>query len=216
MQHVSGLGPKLAQNIIEHRDSLGAFKSIDAIKTVKGFGAKAFEQSAGFLRVIGGKNPLDGSAVHPESYSIVKNMAKRLNLQTQELIGNETLAATIRLEDFVTDTVGLPTLRDIITEIKKPGLDPRGEAQSMEYDDRIRDIGDIRIGMKLQGKISNLTKFGAFVDIGIKENGLIHVSQIADRRITDPAEVLNLEQVVTARVIDVDLDRKRIGLSLKD
>lgn len=216
LQHVSGLGPKLAQNIVEHRDSLGAFKSIDAIKKVKGFGAKAFEQSAGFLRVIGSNNPLDESAVHPESYSIVKNMAKRLNLHTQELIGDETLAATIRLEDFVTDTVGLPTLTDIITEIKKPGLDPRGEAQSMEFDDRIRDIKDVRIGMKLQGKISNLTKFGAFVDIGIKENGLIHVSQIADRRITDPSEVLHLEQVVTARVIDIDLDRKRIGLSIKD
>ena len=132
-----------------------------------------------------------------------------------KLIGNDEFLKTINAQDFVTESVGLPTLNDILIELEKPGLDPRGEAQSMEFDDRIRDIKDVRIGMSLQGKVSNLTKFGAFVDIGIKENGLIHVSQIADRRINDPAEVLSLEQVVTARVIDVDLERKRIALSMK-
>ena len=216
LQHVAGLGPKLAQNVVDHRNASGAFKSIDSIKKVKGYGAKAFEQSAGFLRVLKGDNPLDGSAVHPESYTLVKNIAKKLNTSPSELIGNDTILKSINLQDFVTETVGLPTLTDILTELKKPGLDPRGAAKTMEFDDRIRDIKDVRIGMRLQGKVSNLTKFGAFVDIGIKENGLIHVSQMSDRRISDPAEVLHLEQIVSVRVMDVDLERKRIGLSLKD
>jgi uncharacterized protein len=215
LQHVAGLGPKLAENVVSHRNTNGAFTSIAAIKKVKGYGAKAFEQSAGFLRVKNGDNPLDASGVHPESYPIVKSMAKKLNISPNKLIGNDEFLKTINAQDFVTESVGLPTLNDILIELEKPGLDPRGEAQSMEFDDRIRDIKDVRIGMSLQGKVSNLTKFGAFVDIGIKENGLIHVSQIADRRINDPAEVLSLEQVVTARVIDVDLERKRIALSMK-
>jgi uncharacterized protein len=215
LQHVSGLGSKLAQNVVEHRKANGPFKSTESIKKVKGFGAKAFEQSAGFLRVLNGENPLDASAVHPESYPLVRSMAKKLNFSAFELIGNEAVLKNVNLHDFVTETVGLPTLTDILNELKKPGLDPRGEAQSMEFDDRIRDFKDVRIGMTLQGKVSNLTKFGAFVDIGIKENGLIHVSQISDRRIDDPSEVLHLEQVVTARVIAVDMERKRIALSLK-
>jgi uncharacterized protein len=216
LQHVAGLGPKLAQNVVDHRNANGPFKSIESIKKVKGYGAKAFEQSAGFLRVLGGSNPLDTSAVHPESYSVVKKIANKRNLDLKELIGNENVVKEIILLDFVTETVGLPTLQDIITELKKPGLDPRGAAHTMEFDDRIRDIKDIRIGMRLPGKVSNLTKFGAFVDIGIKENGLIHISEISDKRIADPAEVLSLDQAVTARVIEVDLERKRIALSLKD
>jgi len=216
LQHVAGLGPKLAQNVVDHRNANGPFKSIESIKKVKGYGAKAFEQSAGFLRVLGGSNPLDTSAVHPESYSLVQKIASKSNLDLKELIGNENVVKEIILLDFVTETVGLPTLQDIITELKKPGLDPRGAAHTMEFDDRIRDIKDIRIGMRLPGKVSNLTKFGAFVDIGIKENGLIHISEISDKRIADPAEVLSLDQAVTARVIEVDLERKRIALSLKD
>lgn len=216
LQHVAGLGPKLAQNVVDHRNANGPFKSIESIKKVKGYGAKAFEQSAGFLRVLGGSNPLDTSAVHPESYSVVKKIANKRNLDLKELIGNENVVKEIILLDFVTETVGLPTLQDIITELKKPGLDPRGAAHTMEFDDRIRDIKDIRIGMRLPGKVSNLTKFGAFVDIGIKENGLIHISEISDKRIADPAEVLSLDQAVTTRVIEVDLERKRIALSLKD
>ncbi|MFT5057072.1 MAG: hypothetical protein ACI80H_001795, partial [Pseudoalteromonas distincta] len=216
LQHVAGLGPKLAQNVVDHRNANGSFKSIESVKKVKGYGAKAFEQSAGFLRVLGGSNPLDASAVHPESYSLVKKIASKSNLNLKQLIGNEHAVKEIDLPSFITDTVGLPTLQDIITELKKPGLDPRGAAKTIEFDDRIRDIKDIRIGMRLPGKVSNLTKFGAFVDIGIKENGLIHISEISDKRIADPAEVLSLDQVVSARVIEVDLERKRIALSLKE
>lgn len=216
LQHVAGLGPKLAQNVVDHRNANGSFNSIESVKKVKGYGAKAFEQSAGFLRVLGGSNPLDASAVHPESYSLVKKIASKSNLDLKQLIGNENAVKEIDLPSFITDTVGLPTLQDIITELKKPGLDPRGAAKTIEFDDRIRDIKDIRIGMRLPGKVSNLTKFGAFVDIGIKENGLIHISEISDKRIADPAEVLRLDQVVSARVIEVDLERKRIALSLKE
>jgi len=216
LQHVAGLGPKLAQNVVDHRNTNGSFKNIESVKKVKGFGAKAFEQSAGFLRVLGGSNPLDASAVHPESYSLVKKIASKSNLDLKQLIGNENAVKEIDLPNFITDTVGLPTLQDIIIELKKPGLDPRGAAKTIEFDDRIRDIKDIRIGMRLPGKVSNLTKFGAFVDIGIKENGLIHISEISDKRIADPAEVLSLDQVVSARVIEVDLERKRIALSLKE
>ncbi len=216
LQHVAGLGAKLAQNVVDHRNANGSFNSIESVKKVKGFGAKAFEQSAGFLRVLGGSNPLDASAVHPESYSLVKKIASKSNLDLKQLIGNEHAVKEIDLPSFITDTVGLPTLQDIINELKKPGLDPRGAAKTTEFDDRIRDIKDIRIGMRLPGKVSNLTKFGAFVDIGIKENGLIHISEISDKRISDPAEVLRLDQVVSARVIEVDLERKRIALSLKE
>lgn len=216
LQHVAGLGPKLAQNVVDHRNANGSFNSIESVKKVKGYGAKAFEQSAGFLRVLGGSNPLDASAVHPESYSLVKKIASKSNLDLKQLIGNENAVKEIDLPSFITDTVGLPTLQDIITELKKPGLDPRGAAKTIEFDDRIRDIKDIGIGMRLPGKVSNLTKFGAFVDIGIKENGLIHISEISDKRIADPAEVLRLDQVVSARVIEVDLERKRIALSLKE
>ena len=216
LQHVAGLGAKLAQNVVDHRNANGSFNSIESVKKVKGFGAKAFEQSAGFLRVLGGSNPLDASAVHPESYSLVKKIASKSNLDLKQLIGNEHAVKEIDLPSFITDTVGLPTLQDIITELKKPGLDPRGAAKTIEFDDRIRDIKDIRIGMRLPGKVTNLTKFGAFVDIGIKENGLIHISEISDKRIADPAEVLHLEQVVNVRVMDIDLERKRIALSLKE
>ena len=216
LQHVAGLGAKLAQNVVDHRNANGSFNSIESVKKVKGYGAKAFEQSAGFLRVLGGSNPLDASAVHPESYSLVKKIASKSNLDLKQLIGNEHAVKEIDLPSFISDTVGLPTLQDIINELKKPGLDPRGAAKTTEFDDRIRDIKDIRIGMRLPGKVSNLTKFGAFVDIGIKENGLIHISEISDKRISDPAEVLRLDQVVSARVIEVDLERKRIALSLKE
>ena len=216
LQHVAGLGPKLGQNIVEYRNTNGPFKTIESIKKVQGYGTKAFEQSAGFLRVVDGDNPLDESAVHPESYAIVQKMALKTNLDLKQLIGNETAISELKLQEFVTETIGLPTLKDIVTELKKPGLDPRGAAKTIVFDDRIRDIKDIQVGMRLQGKVSNLTKFGAFVDIGVKENGLIHISEISDRRISDPAEVLHLEQAITARVIEVDIDRKRIALSLKE
>ncbi len=216
LQHVAGLGPKLAQNIVNHLKTEGPFASISSVKQVKGYGNKAYEQSAGFLRVLNGENPLDESAVHPESYPVVKDMAKKMGLPSSELIANESVLKNLDLNEFITETIGLPTLKDIQKELLKPGLDPRGEAKAIEFDERIKEIKDIRVGMRLSGKINNLTKFGAFVDIGIKENGLIHVSQISDKRISDPAEVLHLDQIITARVIDIDLERKRIGLSLKD
>ncbi len=216
LQHVAGLGLKLGQNIVEYRNTNGPFKTIESIKKVQGYGAKAFEQSAGFLRVVDGDNPLDESAVHPESYAIVQKMALKTNLDLKQLIGNETAISELKLQEFVTKTIGLPTLKDIVTELKKPGLDPRGAAKTIVFDDRIRDIKDIQVGMRLQGKVSNLTKFGAFVDIGVKENGLIHISEISDKRISDPGEVLHLDQAITARVIEVDIDRKRIALSLKE
>ena len=143
-------------------------------------------------------------------------MALKNNLDLKQLIGNETAISELKLQEFVTETIGLPTLKDIVTELKKPGLDPRGAAKTIVFDDRIRDIKDIQVGMRLQGKVSNLTKFGAFVDIGVKENGLIHISEISDKRISDPGEVLHLDQAITARVIEVDIDRKRIALSLKE
>jgi uncharacterized protein len=215
LQYVAGVGPKLAQNIVEHRTSAGIFKNIDELKKIKGFGAKSFEQSGGFLRIVNGDNPLDASAVHPERYAVVAKMARALQLTTADLIGNERGIKQLDLTTFVSDDIGLPTLTDIANELKKPGLDPRGAAQTIHYDDRIRDIKDIRVGMTLQGKVSNLTKFGAFVDIGVKENGLIHISQITDNYITDPAEYLSLEQIVTTKVLEVDLERKRIALTMK-
>jgi uncharacterized protein len=216
LQHVAGIGPKLAQNIIDHRDQNGRFTSRKELLKVKGLGNKAYEQSAGFLRIKGGSNPLDSSGVHPESYAVVKQMALSLKQNITNIIGEESLTQNIALKDFVTAQFGLPTLSDIIKELDKPGLDPRGAAKPVIFDDTIKTIKDLRANMKLQGKVTNLTKFGAFVDIGIKENGLIHTSQIADRYISDPSEVLSLDQEVTVTILDVDLERKRIQLSMKN
>ncbi len=215
LQHVAGIGPKLAQNIVDFRNENSGFKSRKELLKVKGLGSKAYEQGAGFLRIKNGDNPLDASGVHPESYSIVEKMAKSCKSQIKDFIGSDDLTKTIQLNDFVTPTVGIPTLSDIIKELKKPGLDPRGAAKAIVFDDTIKNIEDLRSNMVLQGKVTNLTKFGAFVDIGIKENGLIHKSQITDRYIEDPSEILQLEQEVTVKVLEVDLMRKRIQLSMK-
>ncbi len=214
LQYVAGCGPKLAQNIVEHRKTIGHFTNKKELNKVKGFGKKAFEQAAGFIRIKNGSNPLDASGVHPESHSVVKEMAKSINCQIEEIIGADEKVEQIQLNQFVSEKIGLPTLTDIINELKKPGIDPRGAAKAMAFDDSIRSINDIRIGMQLQGKVTNLTKFGAFVDIGVKENGLIHISHMSSRRISDPSEVLRLDQVVSVRVLDVDLARKRISLGL--
>ncbi|MGB0851300.1 MAG: helix-hairpin-helix domain-containing protein, partial [Bacteroidia bacterium] len=216
LQHVSGLGPKLAQNIEEYRKDHGPFTNLEQLKKVKGFGTKAYQQSAGFLRIKKGDNPLDSSGVHPEQYPIVRKMASQIHCEISSLVGYKESLSNIDLQPFVSEEVGLVTLNDIITELQKPGLDPRGKAQAMEFDDRIKKIEDIRIGMRLQGKINNLTKFGAFVDLGIKENGLIHVSQISNDRVTDPSSHLSLDQIVSVRVLDIDMVRRRIGLSMKE
>lgn len=215
LQYVAGIGPKVAENIVIHRNENGAFKNRKALLKVKGLGAKAYEQSAGFLRVKNGDNLLDESAVHPERYALVEQMAKQSNCSLKDLIGNKTLTDKLNLKNFVNDKVGLPTLNDIVTELNKPGLDPRGAAKAIVFDDTIKSIADLRTGMILNGKVTNLTQFGAFVDIGIKENGLVHKSQIVDRFINDPTEVLKLNQAVKVKVLDIDVERKRVQLSMK-
>lgn len=216
LTYVSGLGEKLAQNIVTFRDENGAFTSRKALKKVPRLGDKAFEQSAGFLRIREAKNPLDNTGVHPESYHIVEQMAKDLKCTVNDLIKNPFLRKHINLSKYVTKTVGMPTLKDILKELDKPGLDPRGKAKSFSFSPGINSIEDLHEGMLVNGIITNITNFGAFTDIGIKENGLIHVSEMANRFIKNPNEVVKLNQTVEARVISVDVKRKRIQLSLKD
>ncbi len=214
LQYVSGIGPKLAQNIILHRKDKGFFLSRKDLKAVAGLGSKAFEQSAGFLRINQAENPLDNSAVHPESYYIVQQMAKDLKLPVEQLIENRTITQQIDVQKYITDTVGLPTLKDIINELEKPGLDPRGNATVFSFAEGIDTINDLREGMTLPGIVTNLTKFGAFVDIGIKESGLVHISQMANKFIKDPSEVLRLEEKIEVDIIEIDKNRKRIQLKL--
>ncbi len=216
LSYVSGIGPKLAKSIINFRRENRTFRSRKELIKVSGLGAKAFEQSAGFLRIPGADNPLDNSAVHPESYSIVAKMAKDLSQPVKSLIEAANLRQQIDINNYVTDTIGLPTLKDIMQELEKPGLDPRGKAEVFSFSEAINEITDLKPGMRLPGVITNLTKFGAFVDIGIKENGLLHISQITDRFIKDPSEVLKLDQKIMVRVVDIDVERKRIQLSMKE
>ncbi len=216
LSYVSGIGPKLAKSIINFRNENRTFRSRKELIKVSGLGAKAFEQSAGFLRIPAAENPLDNSAVHPESYSIVAKMAKDLSQPVKSLIEAANLRQQIDINNYVTDTVGLPTLKDIMQELEKPGLDPRGKAEVFSFSEAINEITDLKPGMRLPGVITNLTKFGAFVDIGIKENGLLHISQITDRFIKDPSEVLKLDQKIMVRVVDIDVERKRIQLSMKE
>jgi uncharacterized protein len=214
LNYISGLGPQLAQNIVDYRTENGAFKSRKQLLKVPKMGAKTFEQSAGFLRISDAENPLDNSAVHPESYSIVENMAKDLSTKVSDLIRNKSLIQTIDKQKYVNDKVGLPTLNDILLELEKPGRDPRESVKVFEFDANIKTISDLRSGMELLGIITNITNFGAFVDIGVKENGLIHISNMSDKFITNPAEVVSLHQHVKVQVLEVDSDRKRIQLKL--
>ena len=215
LSYVSGIGPKLAKSITDYRRENKTFQSRKELMKVKGLGTKAFEQSAGFLRIPGAVNPLDNSAVHPESYSIVTKMAKDLSHPVKSLIEAANIHQQIDINNYVSGKVGLPTLKDIMQELEKPGLDPRGKAEAFSFSESISDITDLKPEMHLPGIITNLTKFGAFVDIGIKENGLLHISQITDRFIKDPSEVLKLDQKVIVRVVNIDVERKRIQLSMR-
>lgn len=216
LNYVSGIGEKLAENIVEYRTESGGFNNREELKKVPRLGEKAFQQASAFLRISNPENPLDNSAVHPESYEIVQKMAKDVKASTQDLIGNQELVSKIELEKYVTDKVGLPTLKDIIKELEKPGLDPRQKAVMVQFDKSIKKIEDLKIGMKLQGIINNITNFGCFVDIGIKESGLVHISKLANEFISDVNQVVHLNQIVEVTVIDVDIDRKRIQLSMID
>lgn len=215
LTYVSGLGPALAQNIVDYRASNGAFRSRKELMKVSRMGEKAFEQCAGFLRIAGAENPLDNSAVHPESYHVVETMAKDLKCTVKDLIDNKELKKSLKLEKYVSDKVGLPTLNDIIEELDKPGRDPRKGIKVFEFDPNIKTIEDLREGMILPGIVTNITNFGCFVDVGIKENGLVHVSELADRFVSDPTEVVSLHQHVEVRVLSVDISRKRVQLSMK-
>lgn len=215
LMYVSGIGPKLAQNIVDYRSQIGGFKTRAELKKVTGLGLKAFEQSAGFLRIRNGSNLLDGSAVHPESYGIVEQMAKDLNAKVTDLVANADLRQKIDLQRYVTQQVGLPTLTDIMTELAKPGRDPRQDFETTNYDERVSSIEDLSVGMILEGVITNVTNFGAFVDIGLHESGFIHISELANKFISDPRQVVKVRDKVMVKVIGIDLERKRIQLSRK-
>lgn len=215
LTYVSGLGPALAEKIVNYRAENGGFSSRADIMNVPKMGKKTFTQAAGFLRVPESDNPLDNSAVHPESYSIVKQMAADCGCTVAELMADKAKRASIDIKNYVSEKVGIPTLADIMCELDKPGRDPRSEIETFEFDDSINDIKDLRKDMVLNGKVTNITKFGAFVDIGIHENGLVHISHLSDRRVSDPSRVVHIGQHVRVKVIEVDLDRKRIALSMK-
>ena len=215
LTYISGLGPSLAQNIVQFRTENGAFKSRAQLKKVPRLGEKAFEQCAGFLRVRDAVNPLDNTSVHPESYGVVAQMAADLSVTVADLIQNKAVRQQIKLQKYVNDKIGLPTLTDILKELDKPGLDPRGEAKNFSFGN-VHKIEDLTIGMILPGIVTNITAFGCFVDVGVKQDGLVHISQITNRFIKSPSEVLKLRQEVDVRVTEIDVVRKRIALSMKD
>jgi uncharacterized protein len=216
LAYVSGLGPQLAQNIVDYRDQNGAFKRRDQLKKVPRLGEKAFEQAAGFLRIHHAENPLDSSAVHPERYSLLEQIAKDMKCTVKDLMGDAAIRRSIPLQKYTSETVGLPTLNDIMAELAKPGRDPREQFEAFSFTDGVNAIGDLKVGMKLPGIVTNITNFGAFVDIGVHQDGLVHLSQITNRFIKDPNEVLKVHQKVEVTVTEVDINRKRIALSMKE
>lgn len=216
LAHVAGIGPKLAENIVEHRHAHGPFQTREELHQVPKLGRKAFEQAAGFLRIRDGLEPLDNSSVHPESYYVVQRMAAKLGVSARDLVGNGTLASRLQAADFVDEKIGLPTVQDILVELAKPGRDPRSEFKVAQFAEGINELKDLQVGMILEGVITNVTKFGAFVDIGVHQDGLIHISQLANTFIKDPSEVVAVGDVVRVKVLDVDLDRKRIAVSRKE
>lgn len=215
LTYVSGLGPSLAQNVVDYRQEIGKFKTRNELKKVPRLGAKAFEQAAGFLRINGAKNPLDNSAVHPESYAVVEKMAKDLGVTVNKLIENGSLRKSIDLKKYVTASVGLPTLTDILNELEKPGRDPREALEEFTFAD-VHKIEDLHEGMILPGIVTNITAFGCFVDIGVHQDGLVHISQLANKFVKDPNEVVTVHQKVKVKVMEVDANRKRIALSMKE
>jgi protein Tex len=216
LNYVSGLGPQLAQNVVDYRKEYGTFASREALKKVPRMGDKAFEQCAGFLRVKDGKNPLDNSAVHPESYKVVRRMSKDLKCNVSDMLRNEELVSQIDVANYVSSEIGEETLLDIVAELLKPGLDPRKKAKMFEFAKGIHKIEDLHVGMVIPGIVSNITNFGAFVDVGVKQDGLVHISNLANEYISNPAEYVSLGQHVQVKVLEVDAPRKRIGLSMKD
>src|ERR1700690_2267567 len=215
LMYVSGLGPQLAGNIVRHRDENGPFRSRATLRKVPKLGPKAFEQSAGFLRIGDGENPLDASSVHPESYHIVDTMAKDLSCSVSDLMLKDGLRSLIDLSKYVTDSVGLPTLNDILKELAKPGRDPRESFETFSFTAGVEKMEDLQIGMRLPGIVTNITAFGVFVDIGVHQDGLVHISQLANRYVKDPNEVVKVHQKVIVTVLEVDMKRKRIALSMK-
>ena len=215
LTYVSGLGPSLAKNITDFRKENGAFKSRESLLKVPRMGEKAFEQCAGFLRIENAENPLDNSAVHPESYHVVEKMAADLKCNVIDLINSENIRKKVNIRNYVTPVTGLPTLKDIMEELAKPGRDPRNKIEIFEFSPDVFNIEDLKPGMTLPGIITNITNFGAFVDIGVKQDGLIHISNMADKFIKHPSEIVKLHQKVNVKVIDVDVARKRIQLSMK-
>ncbi len=215
LSYVAGIGPVLAKGIVEYRNANGPFKKREELMQVARFGEKAFEQSAGFIRIHEGENPLDASAVHPESYPIVERMAKDLGCPVKALVGNRELRQKIDLKNYVTETAGLPTLEDILNELEKPGRDPRERFEEFSFAEGVHSVSDLKVGMKLPGIVTNVTNFGAFVDIGVHQDGLVHISHLSDKFVKDPKEVVSVQQKVQVTVVEVDAERKRIGLSLK-
>jgi uncharacterized protein len=216
LTYVSGVGPALAQNIIDYRNKNGAFNSRNEFKKVTRFGDKAFEQAAGFMRIYNAENVLDKSAVHPESYHVVYKMAEKLKCTLNDLVEKDELRKQIKLEEYITEMIGLPTLQDIMSELAKPGRDPRKKFDFFEFDKDVHSVKDLKPGMILPGIITNITAFGAFVDIGVHQDGLVHISQLANQFVKDPNTVVKLNQKVKVKVLDVDVDRKRISLSMKE
>jgi uncharacterized protein len=215
LSYVSGIGPTLAENIVSYRTEAGRFTSRRQLKEVPRLGDKAYEQCAGFLRIKEGDNALDASAVHPESYSLVEKIAKDLGTNVRQLIGNEELITSVKIESYITATIGTHTLQDILNELRKSGLDPRSEVEQFEFSHEVFKIEDVKVGMILPGNVTNITRFGAFVDVGVKQDGMVHISQIADKFIKDPSDALKLNQKVMVKVIEVDVARKRINLTMK-
>ncbi|MCH5302433.1 MAG: helix-hairpin-helix domain-containing protein, partial [Prevotella sp.] len=215
LQYVSGLGPALAKNIVDYRRENGPFQSRAQLKKVPRLGPAAFEQCAGFLRIPNAKNPLDNSAVHPESYAIVEQMARDQKCSVADLIADKGKRQAVDLSHYLTDTVGMPTLTDIMNELEKPGRDPRQQIENFEFAKGIETVDDLQEGMELPGIVTNITNFGAFVDIGVHQDGLVHISQLADRYVKDPNQVVRLHQHVRVRVIEIDRRRNRISLSMR-
>ena len=215
LTYVSGLGPQLAKNLLEHRNTHGPFDSREDLKKVPRLGPKAFEQCAGFLRILGGANPLDASAVHPESYPIVARMAQDLGCEERDLLHDPERLKAIRPERYVSEEAGMPTIRDILDELAKPGRDPRESFEAFHFADGVNTLEDLKPGMRLPGRVTNITRFGAFVDVGVHQDGLVHISQLADRFVRDPGEAVKIGQTVTVTVLEVDLERRRIALSMR-